>query len=318
MLSKITSAIILVLFVDMVLTKCPVGCLSCFGKTCTSCESSYFLSNGGCLPCYMDCESCSSYNYCTSCKPSKYGVHARCPFNCDGNCVNMKCHDDTGYCAECLPGFYGLQCQHNCSLCKDELCDLRVCSKGCRNGYYEYVVSAIETICQRCPSNCKQCTDSKTCYICDDGFYLYAFNDNVYCVSCPHESKCLDYCVIQGCDACQIRNYSLVCINCAEGQVFNGNSCESIKAPCSQNCSTYCNNIGICQGECKDGWTGEKCLKACDDKCSKCSRENEHICKKCKDDYYSVNCSLVCNPSCKVEEDKKHMWVCRRILFEWV
>ncbi|XP_060601609.1 multiple epidermal growth factor-like domains protein 11 [Ruditapes philippinarum] len=303
MFSKEVSALVLVLFVDMVFAECTVGCQTCSGSTCTSCKSSYFLSNGLCSPCPQDCESCNSYNDCTLCKPKKYGLHARCAFNCGGNCLSSECDDNTGDCTQCKPDFYGYQCQHNCSLCENERCDLRICSSGCRAGYYDYK-SGIETYCETCPSNCKHCRDAKTCYNCNNGFHLFAFSDSVHCVSCLQESQCSDYCVIQGCNQCQIHNDSLVCADCPEGQIFNGNTCGSKTSLCSQECSTSCDSTGICQGECNEGWTGEKCSEQCNSKCLKCSKDNGNSCLLCKGNFYSTDCSLDCNPACIVISDK--------------
>ncbi|XP_060580860.1 proprotein convertase subtilisin/kexin type 5-like [Ruditapes philippinarum] len=295
MFSKEISALVLVLFVDMVFAECSFGCQSCPGSICTSCESSYFLIDGFCSPCPEDCESCNSYDDCTLCKPNKYGF--RCTVNCDGNCLNSECEDDTGYCTQCKPGFYGNQCQHNCSLCENERCDLRTCSSGCSAGYYEYK-TVVETTCQTCPSNCKHCRDGKTCYICNHGFHLFKFNDNVHCLSCFQDSKCPD-CVIQGCNQCQIINYLLVCADCPEGQIFNGNTCKAHSMLCPEGCSTHCDSTGICQGEeCNEGWTGDKCSEKCNIKCLKCSKDNGNSCLLCKGNFYSTDCSLPCSPAC--------------------
>ncbi|XP_060576813.1 proprotein convertase subtilisin/kexin type 5-like [Ruditapes philippinarum] len=302
MLHKETSAFILVLIVDMIFSECNVGCQSCSGSTCTSCESSYYLSNGFCLICPPDCVRCNSYDDCTLCKPNKYGLHERCAFICDGNCLNGECHAKTGECTKCRPGLYGLQCRHNCSLCENERCDLRKCSSGCRDGYYEYK-TGFETICQTCPSNCKHCTDGKTCNICNNGLHLYQFNGNVHCVSCSQESQCPD-CVIEGCNLCQIHNDSLVCADCPEGQIFNGKTCESNTSLCSKECSTICDSTGTCQGECNEGWAGEKCSKQCNSKCLKCSKVYENSCLLCVGHFYSTDCSLACNTACIVKSGK--------------
>jgi hypothetical protein len=232
------------------------------------------------------------------CKPNKYGF--RCTVNCDGNCLNSECQVNTGYCTRCKPGFYGLQCIHNCSLCENERCDLRTCSSGCINGYFEYK-TGVETICQDCSTNCKHCTDLKTCYHCNNGFHLYKLNDNVHCLPCLQESQCPD-CVIEGCNQCQIHNDSLVCADCPEGQVFNGTTCGPL---CSKECSTYCDSNGICQGECIEGWTGGKCFEQCNSKCLKCSKDYGNICLLCKDNFYSTACSLACDLACIVISGKQ-------------
>ncbi|XP_060588978.1 proprotein convertase subtilisin/kexin type 5-like [Ruditapes philippinarum] len=301
--TKEISALVIVQFVDMVFAECNVGCQSCSGSTCTSCESSYYLSSGFCLPCPEDCESCNSWDDCTSCKPKKLSLQGRCTFNCDGNCLNSECDDGTGYCTQCKPGFYGLQCQHNCSLCADERCDLRTCSSGCRAGYYEYK-SDVVTLCQTCPSNCKHCRDGKTCNICNHGFHLFKFNNNVHCVSCFQDTQCPD-CFIEGCNKCQVHNDSLVCADCPEGQIFNGKTCGSHTSSCSQECSTDCDSNGICQGECNAGWTGETCSETCNSKCFKCPKDNANSCLLCKGNFYSTDCSLECNHACILINDKR-------------
>ncbi|XP_060588801.1 proprotein convertase subtilisin/kexin type 5-like [Ruditapes philippinarum] len=291
MLSQETSAFILILFVDIVLTQCPVGCKLCSGSTCTSCESSFFLSNNLCLPCPENCDSCNSLDDCTLCKPSKFGLQAKCNFTCERNCLNSECQDDTGFCTQCKPGFYGQQCTNNCSVCANERCDLRTCSNGCTNGYYEFT-NGVETVCQKCSFNCKQCKDGKTCSICNNGFHLYKLNDSVHCVSCLQESQCSNYCVIRGCNQCQIHDYSLVCADCPEGQTFNGETCGSHTSLCSKECSTKCDSTGICQGECNEGWTGEKCSEQCNSKCLKCSKDNGNSCLLYKETSVSATTTL--------------------------
>ncbi|XP_060555744.1 multiple epidermal growth factor-like domains protein 10 [Ruditapes philippinarum] len=152
-------------------------------------------------------------------------------------------------------------------------------------------------MCQNCPTNCKHCKDGNTCYICNDGFHLYKFNDNVHCVQFPD-------CVIQGCNQCQIHNGSLVCADCPEGQIFNGETCGSHTLLCSKVCSTNCDSTGICQGECNEGWTGDKCSKQCNRNCLKCSKDDGSSCLLCKGNFYSTNCSLGCNQACIVTSGK--------------
>jgi hypothetical protein len=69
---------------------------------------------------------------------------------------------------------------------------------------------------------------------------------------------------------------------------------------CSKECSTNCDSTGICQGECNDGWTGEKCSEQCIGKCLKCSKDNGNSCLQCVGNFYSTDCSLACSSSCIV------------------
>jgi hypothetical protein len=174
---------------------------------------------------------------------------------------------------------------------------------GCRDEYYEYKTDS-EMLCQPCPPNCKNCTDGKTCNICNNGFFLYKFNDNIHCVSCFQEQQCPD-CAIQNCNKCQIHNNTLLCADCPEGQIFNGKTCGPHTTLCSKECSTYCDSNGICQGECNEGWTGEKCSEKCNSKCLKCTKENGNSCLLCKGNFYSTDCSLACNPACIVISGKQ-------------
>ncbi|XP_060551641.1 multiple epidermal growth factor-like domains protein 10 [Ruditapes philippinarum] len=108
----------------------------------------------------------------------------------------------------------------------------------------------------------------------------------------------------KSCNQCQIHNDSLVCADCAEGQIFNGQTCGSHTSLCPDGCSTYCDSYGICQGECIESWTGEKCSEQCNSKCLKCSKDNGNSCLLCVGNFYSTDCSLACNPSCIVISGK--------------
>ncbi|XP_053385674.1 proprotein convertase subtilisin/kexin type 5-like [Mercenaria mercenaria] len=280
-----TTVLLLTLFTDAVLTECSDGCNSCSGSTCMKCKSSYYLSDGSCSPCQGNCTSCNGYYDCTSCKPGKWGSDKQCQFPCNNNCHNKECQYDTGYCVQCKPGLYGLQCQHNCTVCDGDLCDLRRCTHGCKQGYYEYNTET-ESICQTCPRDCRYCNDKITCLVCNDDFHLYQFNSNgnvfVHCTSCSLGSNCSSYCVIQNCSQCQIQNDDLVCTDCPEGYTYNGKTCIQDTISCSQECSSYCDDDGICLGDCNAGWTGEKCSVKCSDQCLTCNKSRRDICQQCK------------------------------------
>ncbi|XP_053385677.1 multiple epidermal growth factor-like domains protein 10 [Mercenaria mercenaria] len=288
--------------------QCSVGCSSCSGSTCLKCESSYFLSSSSCSPCPGQCTSCTVYNNCTSCKPNKWGSGSQCQYTCVDSCYNKECQYDTGYCVQCKPGLYGLQCQHNCSDCEGDLCDLRRCTRGCKQGYYEYNTE-YESICQTCPTDCRNCYDARTCRACNDGFHLYQFhlkeNVFVHCISCSLGSGCSNYCIIQNCNKCEVHDGSLVCTDCSEGYRFNGKTCILNTTSCSQECSSHCDDDGICLGSCKAGWTGERCSGKCSDKCFTCNKNNSNICQQCKGDFYTAGCNVACKTSCIKIEGKQ-------------
>jgi hypothetical protein len=101
-------------------------------------------------------------------------------------------------------------------------------------------------------------------------------------------------------------NNKPICADCPEGEIFNGTSCVQKEYQClqSQECSTNCDNKGICLGNCSDGWTGERCTDRCNEKCLICSKNDRNICIQCTGNFYTNSCSLACRQSCKVEEDK--------------
>ncbi|XP_053385678.1 protein draper-like [Mercenaria mercenaria] len=296
--------LLLAFFTDVVMTDCSVGCISCSGSTCLKCESSHYLSADVCTPCPRDCISCNGYDNCTSCKPGKWGSENQCQFTCDINCQNRECQYDTGYCVQCKPGLYGLRCKRNCSFCEGDLCDLHRCTHGCKQGYYEYK-TYFETFCQACSTDCRYCNEASSCQICNDGFHLYQFSENgkayVHCVGCSLGSKCSNYCLIQNCNKCEVHDGTLVCTDCPDGSRFNGKTCILNTTSCAQECSSYCDDGGICLGGCNAGWTGEKCSKQCSDNCLTCDKSYSDTCKQCKGDFYTANCSVACSPTCKTE-----------------
>ncbi|XP_053386438.1 multiple epidermal growth factor-like domains protein 10 [Mercenaria mercenaria] len=104
---------------------------------------------------------------------------------------------------------------------------------------------------------------------------------------------------------CRVQNDALVCTDCPDGYTFNGSICIPNTTGCSQECSSYCDDDGICLGSCNAGWTGERCSDQCSDKCMTCDKSNRDICQQCKGDFYTVNCNTTCNPSCITEVGKQ-------------
>ncbi|XP_053385679.1 multiple epidermal growth factor-like domains protein 10 [Mercenaria mercenaria] len=286
---------------DTVLTECPAGCATCSSSTCMSCESSYYLSGGGCFQCHENCNSCNGTNDCTSCRANKYNLASKCTLNCADNCLNSECADDKGSCYQCTQGWYGQKCQHNCSFCANGLCDLRACTSGCTDGYFEYNTVS-DSLCLKCPRDCKHCYNGTTCHVCNDNFYLYQFHSNgnsfVQCAMCSNNADCSKYCLIENCNQCQIQNGALVCTDCPAGQLFNGNTCVQNSKNCSEKCSTYCDDDDMCSGSCNDGWTGNTCTDQCESTCLTCEKTNGKSCQQCIGDYYTTNCSVACNPLC--------------------
>ncbi|XP_060582456.1 furin-like protease 2 isoform X1 [Ruditapes philippinarum] len=209
------------------------------------CEPSYYFAGDNCHPCPDSCLSCTDQTNCTKCKIYKWetGV-SQCIQDCSKECLNGECHDDTGYCLHCEHGKYGRKCQHNCSLCKNDKCDLYRCVEGCKSGYFEYQTSN-DYFCQKCSTYCKQCDNGTVCRICNDGFYLnvYYYNGKtiVNCAKCLNENECSNYCLIPGCHQCIIFSNRPMCADCPEGETFNGVSCEQNGHHCTR-CPTNCDS----------------------------------------------------------------------------
>ena len=259
--------------------------------------------------CPENCLSCVDNFYCTTCKAQKWGIGlSLCNNDCDIQCLSRECHDDTGYCIKCEQGKYGRKCQYSCGLCKNGLCDLYKCTEGCKSGYFPYQTYN-DYFCGICSENCAQCINGNICSMCNDGFYLqhFTFNNIVYvmCYQCTSGNKCTNYCSIDGCIQWQVLNKRIRCTDCPEGEIFNGVTCVQNTTMCSHGCSTNCDSNGRCLGNCKDGWTGDKCSELCNQKCSACSKHDKDICLQCKDNLYSVDCSLPCSQSCKKEVGKQ-------------
>eukprot|EP00105_Crassostrea_gigas_P007593 XP_011421896.1 PREDICTED: receptor-type tyrosine-protein phosphatase S-like [Crassostrea gigas] len=97
----------------------------------------------------------SQYAYNDLCEMEVYGCDGTygddCFYPCPTNCLDRKCDTDTGHCLGCSPGYkgqrcnqecdkgtYGINCQYNCSYCKEESHCYHInvlCLDGCAPGY---------------------------------------------------------------------------------------------------------------------------------------------------------------------------------------
>lgn len=167
-------------------TNNPQNCITCadgYVKTGSICQkgclSHQFYDNNEkrCIACSTSCATCSSFNYCTSCKnlaiSPRGGICSDCPYPC------ATC-DGTGACTSCLSGFYYFQgaCQTSCPSgarpvngicqCTSGIVSLGQCVTSCGSGF-----TSISGSCQPCNSNCAQCSgDINSCTSCISGFTL--------------------------------------------------------------------------------------------------------------------------------------------------
>ena len=169
---------------------CPNRCLSCVNSTyCTACKQYYHWSP----VCQYDCAGCyGSCNRTDGCSagcsdPSYYNTYNsfKAGFECI-HCVNKcKTCDNETHCTLCEDNFWGRQCRYSCSYCSNNCDKVFGCGMDCELGYYpERIDTGYE--CKRCSQKCKECNDSTTCTICEDGYFV---DDNKYCTNCPTNCK---------------------------------------------------------------------------------------------------------------------------------
>ena len=132
--------------------------------TCTSCASSFFLDNGGCVT------TCPDGTW----KHQLTNVCESCPTGCAACESGVKC-------TACSPSFV-LQ-QHLCEACAVAHC------VDCTGDQQQCVACAAEffldpsdnTQCTPCGSGCAECTDQNTCTTCLTGMFRTAQGT---CTSC--------------------------------------------------------------------------------------------------------------------------------------
>ncbi|EAR90268.2 zinc finger lsd1 subclass family protein (macronuclear) [Tetrahymena thermophila SB210] len=322
-------------------SQCKATCLTCTALTmCTSCVAGTFLSNndcvpvcpkgqfgsnGLCIPCDSNCDSCSSNSTkCQSCQIGYYLNNSNVCIQCSQNCLQcssasacLKCAFGTflenGSCkSSCSnPNSYQDKSLNQCVLC-DSSCQTcngsssRNCL-SCYNGYYFSVLNSPSGICVQCDSSCSLCTgpSNNECQQCKKGVQ---YKPPSSCIACP---------VSQYFDGSQCQYCSNLCLTCFDSSAnsclsckqnyfldINTNTCQS----CPQTCltcvsSTYCtlcepgyfllNNLQ-CVTQCPVGMRADVnsgvCM--CDVTCGKCNynpTQNLTTCQKCINSDYLLN-----------------------------
>ena len=130
-------------------SSCPYGCSDCVNKTCYSCTSGYYLSNGMCSGCSFECYSCNNYSSCNAC-------------NTGFSLIGGNCSSDTNYCT------------YSCSNCVNKTC------YSCNSGYY-----LSSGYCNTCTAECNSCNSYSSCNACNSGYFP---SSNGYCYSTPEIS----------------------------------------------------------------------------------------------------------------------------------
>lgn len=328
------------------------GCDKDFGN-CTCLFNQYWDESAKkCQSCRSRCKSCINFNQCTLClQPNYWGPICEhdcvgcggicnktygCSEGCDDeyyqtmtdgsfSCTRCprsckKCTSSI-QCNTCKSGYWGNECQYNCTGCKDVCNKNNGCDAGCQAGFFQKIVTFNSFQCIACFENCENCLLETDCLKCFNGYYL---KNNNSCVSCPNTCKnnicnqfngsCLDGCVDghtgeqcesrcpSNCLLCDMHN-SDTCIQCDIG--FYGDNCN----PCSIHCKTSveaqtCNKAnGTCKYGCTAGNWGTMCTETCSNRCQglRCNETTGACLDGCNTAYYGQHCEHDCSPNCVKE-----------------
>ncbi|XP_052764086.1 multiple epidermal growth factor-like domains protein 10 [Mya arenaria] len=299
-------------------------------------ESIILTFNNGCNPCNtigVNYTSCSNASQCEECDIRKWG--ARCYQDCAVGCKDGICNPLDGSCT-CIQGFYGYNCQTQCSpTCLGNNClDNGHCN--CTPGYY------LPTCTAKCFSACEECSNDYSCTVCPTGRYgekcqleCQCSDDtgcNIMtgdCITRPCPQACTSCLDSENCNECVVCRFGSTCYNtcptnCEGGCVQSSGVCYTCAkgyygSKCDIRCS-HCGESGCLQnGECNNcyqGYFGTFCNLTCPSTCHpKCNQadgsctfycpancltcSDRNLCTQCKAGYYGYVCSSACSTTCK-------------------
>nr|XP_034315174.1 cell death abnormality protein 1-like isoform X2 [Crassostrea gigas] len=265
-----------------------------FGENCSN-----ICSDGCNKQCDKDTGDCI-------CKNGLWGQFCKqaCPLFCSKN----ECNSNTGNCYGCIAGYYGLQCDNECSFGCQKSCNMTSGLCLCKPGYYRSNCSL------KCSSNCLdgECYQERgICSACNNGSYgdfcdLKCFGD------------CNDKCD-KGtgiCGSCAKEKYGTYCNqtcprNCTEGACKRETGkCEkclknTFGTYCNQTCPKNCAE-GACKREtgkcekCLKNTFGTYCYQTCPKNCTEgfCDRDTGK-CAKCFKNTFGTYCNQTCPNNCK-------------------
>ncbi|XP_048255242.1 uncharacterized protein LOC124111915 [Haliotis rufescens] len=224
-------------------------------------------------------------------------------------------------CPACERGWYGGDCNFNCSFCDSGVCvrDTGIC-KQCRAGYFSHNCNVT------CPPNCRKNDDGK----------MYCDRQSGVCLQNCKDGWWGDWCERKCSDRCQDNSCYFWDGSCARGcrKGWAGDSCDTLCPggchgdTCEQNgshtctrgckhgvhghhCNKKCNrhcrdqdcfydhrmNSTVCRQGCVDGWMSLDCKLKCPGNCEACSQETGE-CSRCKQGYWGTDCTRTCSATC--------------------
>ncbi|ELP88127.1 tyrosine kinase, putative, partial [Entamoeba invadens IP1] len=288
--------------------KCTDKCAVCTSAVnCYKCESGNLLVKDGTVSCtpIMNCKHLVD-DHCESCESGFYLFNGGCKA-CGNNCsLCYSTTTDTTICSTCKDG-YTLQ-DGKCYEYSDINCQTGSPSFGCitcSDGYYFGSTAK----CEKCDGSCAKCVENATnCISCNTNYY---FNENV-CVLKDENCKLVDQ---SGCKECantqNMRGFYIPengkrCEQCAE----NCQLCEKL----STNCTACVDNYllrWVSTSDSED--TGYYTCLLKDD--TTCGSAQMGYCTNCTDGRFisesgkNQECTL-CDKSCDTCEDSLHCYTC--------
>lgn len=175
-------------------------------SVCTFCYLGYGIdsASGDCVKCKdSNCLACTGSDTCAFCNYG-YGIINGACEKCNvagGNCDT--CNGDVTQCSDCSTG-YGLTGSYTCSKCTNANKNCDVCDTtqstctACNSGY-----GVVSDDCVACDiKNCDDCSNDKTsCVTCADGYLLDTSGATPKCNKCPSDcSECTSTTVCKYCE----------------------------------------------------------------------------------------------------------------------
>ena len=298
-------------------TSCSVSranCPGCFTTWCDNCKEGLYghLCQKECSNNCLTCEGRS----CTTCKPGHYSLSTYAHENyCECSISQCEARNDDGSCYTCKEeGWYPRLtdcCQ--CHNCKDMNCDKSGnCLSGCVTfqGHQKFGAKC-DKQCNRVLNNCWNCTgltyESVKCLSCVTNFHYVS--DDGKCVSCPRHckgSRCGDGGVCFSCDKgwagdqCSIecgRRCNTTCAQSGCPECTSGYFGEFCQELCTLSCANnsdgapLCYMNGVCHN-CINGYWGKHCNQSCSEGChnTACDRRDGRCTEGCVTGFYGNLC----------------------------
>ena len=279
------------------------------------CPDGFYMTNGVCKPCSLNCKRCNYSNDCDICIDNNYKKSNSCVPDCGESWVLVSdiCQPCTSPCLKCNPN------------------NLRICNE-CPDNFYLYNKTCVGVcppkfypnikVCDPCSEGCHYCGTAVKCDQCSSGFLYYQGKCYKFCPETTYavSTNCID-CNIGNCITCNVEKQCLKCKDnfflykfkcfekCPKGYYPKNDKCEKCMYPCldcEEKNVTSANNTVIkklvCK-ECPEGYifTNDKCDDSCevnyvkknsrceqckDTNCIKCRSTDLNVCNACKDNYY--------------------------------